>query len=457
MARWNSCNVLDATGETRQLWQFIPSGDALKQTLEAKMLPSEPLPAGPIGKDWQTLYRKKMNVAWLPSNKVFLRALQIPCNDVAEAKGMVELQLEKISTLPTNQIVWNFELMPGVLGPLRTALVVIAERPYVEEFLGKLEGQGYLADRLEVPFVDQLLATKVQHDGVYLYPSPGTDPQWCLAAWFYSGLLQTVSFFHLPTTPTERGKILQDHLHQSAWAGEADGWLTSAPRCFLVAAPETVALWEPLLQNVFETPLQVVAPPPDQQLAVLTARRSVATAPQGDLLPPEFLVRYHQQLVDRIWMRGLGAALAVYLLGVLIYFGLIQVVQFQYDGVDTKYRAAATPFTNAMKLKAQVQVLQEQLDLQFAALECYKAASDLIPEELQLDSMNFSRGKSFTIFGTAPPEANKKPSDYNEALRNAVDAKGQPLFFRVNPPAIITRANQLSWSFACDLKQNENE
>ena len=124
---------------------------------------------------------------------------------------------------------------------------------------------------------------------------------------------------------------------------------------------------------------------------------------------------------------------------------------------ETTSRTFSKRHTNAIKLKAQVAVLQEQLDLQFAALECYKAASDLIPEELQMDSMNFSRGKSFTIFGTAPPEANKKPSDYNEALRNAVDAKGQPLFFRVNPPAIITRGNTLSWSFACDLKQNENE
>lgn len=457
MARWNSCNVLDATGETRQLWQFVPSGESLRQTYEAKMLPSEPLPARPIAKDWQTLYQKKINIAWLRSDKVFLRALQIPCNDVTEAKGMVELQLEKISTMPVNQLVWSFELMPGVLGPLRTALVVIAERTYVEEFLGNLEGQGYLADRLEVPFIDRLLATKVMHDGVYLYPGPEAEPQWCLAAWFYSGLLQNVSFFHLPAAPEERGKTLREHLHQTAWAGEADGWLTSAPRCYLVADPVLQAVWEPLLQDVFDAPTQVVAPAPDAQLAVQTARRAAATVPQGDLLPPEYLTRYRQQLVDRIWMRGVGAALAVYLLGVLFYFAAIQFVQYQYDNLETQYRTAAGPYTNAIKLKTQVQVLQEQLDLQFAALECYKAASELMPDTLQLDGMNFNRGKSFTIYGVVPQDAAGKVGDYNEALRNAVDAKGQPLFIKVNPPTLSTRGATMSWNFACELKQNENE
>ena len=41
---------------------------------------------------------------------------------------------------------------------LQTVVVVIAARNVVEEFLGELEGQGYLADRLELPLLDQLQA-----------------------------------------------------------------------------------------------------------------------------------------------------------------------------------------------------------------------------------------------------------------------------------------------------------
>ena len=460
MSRWNSCNVLDATGENRQLWQFVPAASGPKQVLEARLMPSEPLPARTVGKDWQALVQTKINIAWFPSHKVFLRAIQLPCNDALEARGMVELQIEKISTIPANQAVWTFELMPGVMGPLRTALVVVAERAFVEEFLGGLEGQGYLADRLEIPFIDRLLALTSPEDGAHLYPGPDTGPQWCLAAWYYNGLLQTIGFLHLPETPETpetRSGLVRDHLRQSAWSGESDGWMTSPPRCHLVAGPETAAVWKPMLDGVFDAPVRVTAPIADAQIAAATVKRTAAADPSHGLMPVEYLTRYRQQLVDRVWMTGLAATLAVYLLGVLLYFAGIQVVQFQYDGLETQFRGAATPYTNAVKLKTQVQVLQEQLDLQFAALECYKAAAELLPESVQLDSMNFSRGKSLTLVGIVPQDSGSKVYDYNEALRNAVDAKGQPLFVKINAVNMSTRGSMISWTFSCDIKQNENE
>ena len=99
---------------------------------------------------------------------------------------MLDLQLEKLSPIPAQQAVWTFELLPATGGPLRTAMVVIAERTYVEQFLGKLEEQGYLADRLEVPFLDQLLATKVTGNGVWVYPGLGPDA--ARPAWWPGGM-----------------------------------------------------------------------------------------------------------------------------------------------------------------------------------------------------------------------------------------------------------------------------
>jgi len=68
-------------------------------------------------------------------------------------------------------------------------VVVIAERSVVEEFLGKLEGRGYLADRLEVPMLDQLEATPAMEDGlsrqseaaadVWMYPLCWPDRMPC--------------------------------------------------------------------------------------------------------------------------------------------------------------------------------------------------------------------------------------------------------------------------------------
>ena len=95
---------------------------------------------------------------------------------------MVELQLEKLSPLPVNQVVWSFELVPQSAGELQTVVVIIAERSLVEDFLGKLESAGYLADRLELPFVHQLLTTSIDGDGVWIYLQAGDTRALCLTA-----------------------------------------------------------------------------------------------------------------------------------------------------------------------------------------------------------------------------------------------------------------------------------
>ena len=175
MARWHSANILQAAGGNKRLWQFQLRGANPNLVREESKLPAEPLPPKLVSKDWQTLYQPKLNVAWLPADKVFLRVLQLPPADTfQETADMVELQLEKISPLPVAQIVWTFELLPKREG-LQTAIVVIASRNVVEQFLGKLEGESFLADRLEVPFIDQLFATKMGEDGVWIYPGVGSD------------------------------------------------------------------------------------------------------------------------------------------------------------------------------------------------------------------------------------------------------------------------------------------
>jgi hypothetical protein len=120
--------------------------------------------------------------------------------------------------------------------------------------------------------------------------------------------------------------LLRQQISQIAWAGELEGWLTSPPRWHLVAEGETAAVWEPLLNQVADQPVQLIAPIPQAQLAAQSARRAVQANGTANLLPPEFATRYRQQFVDRLWMRGLGAVVVVYLIGVVIYFGALQVL-----------------------------------------------------------------------------------------------------------------------------------
>src|ERR1043166_7832796 len=113
MARWYSANVLQATGEAKRLWQFIIRGNNPALAREESKLPTESLPTKLVAKDWQTLYQPRLNVAWVPADKAFLRGLELPAPGPFQGTGlMVEPSVEKPSPLPVAQIVWTFELVP---------------------------------------------------------------------------------------------------------------------------------------------------------------------------------------------------------------------------------------------------------------------------------------------------------------------------------------------------------
>src|SRR5207244_4487118 len=69
----NACNVLEVRPEARQLWQFEAHNGSFALSREQTSFPGEPLPANLVGRDWRTLFRRKLNVAWLPPEHVFLR------------------------------------------------------------------------------------------------------------------------------------------------------------------------------------------------------------------------------------------------------------------------------------------------------------------------------------------------------------------------------------------------
>ena len=374
---------------------------------------------------------------------------------------MLELQLEKISPLPVTQIVWSMELLPKQPeAALQTVIVVIAARDLVEQFLGKLETSGYLVDRLEIPSLHQLLDTEIDSEGVWVYPTVQAGNNLCLVAWWYGGNLQQIQLLHLPEGEN-RTALVVEQLTKTAWAGEVEGWLASRAHCHLVADEATAPLWEPGLMQWAGEPVTVTRPIPEPKLSELAARRASKGMSQTNLLPSEYAVRYQQQFVDRLWMGGLGAVLGVYILGVLIYFGALGVLNFQTKRVEGQVAVISNDYTNAVKLRERIDVLQNQLHLKYAALDCFKAVAEKLPADLTLNSFQFSRGQRLALQGTAPADQTTQVFDYNEDLRK-VKIDGQPLFSRVSPPKNNSRPGPagtpvLAWDFSCELSRRENE
>ncbi|MBA4149885.1 MAG: hypothetical protein H0X66_17375 [Verrucomicrobia bacterium] len=449
MARWNYANVLDVRPDSRKLWQFSASGN-FPLVREVTSRNGEGLPGNLVAKNWRSIWQPKLNIAWLPSDKIFLRVVQLPVADFAETLAMVEMQLEKLSPLPVGQIVWTIEILPKRAGELQSIIVVIVPRSLVEEFLGQLETHGYLPDRLEVPLLDQLLATEVRDEGVWIYLSD--DPETpCLVAWWYGGVLHNLTL--LPGVDVTEAHRLRDQVSQMAWAGELEGWLTSQPRWHLVATQETAALWEPILSE-WSGQTVVTAPPVDaKQLATLSAKRAARSGGSASLLPPEYSTRYHQRYIDRLWMRGMGALVILYLVGVVIYFSALQVLNYQLNSTKKDVAGLKKQHTEAVQLQERVRILEEQRHLKHAALDSWKASSDLLPQELTLTQINFQNSK-LTVYGTVPQDSMSKLTDYYESM-SKVPVNGAPMKLSTlsssTPRPGPGGTPIISWSFACEI------
>lgn len=194
--RWHSCNVLSAGTEARQLWQFAAKGGGFKLDRTQTVPANQALPTQWVFKDWRTLFQRKLNVAWLPPGQVFLRVAQFPEASPEETRAMVELQLERLSPVPVTQIAWTVHALPEIRDHQQTLIVVIVARDVVEDFLGTLEGQGFLADRLELSLLDELEAIPIREDGAYVHVSDGGPPDTALVAWWTGGILRNLSLLH---------------------------------------------------------------------------------------------------------------------------------------------------------------------------------------------------------------------------------------------------------------------
>jgi hypothetical protein len=322
----------------------------------------------------------------------------------------------------------------------------------VEEFLGRLEGERFLADHIEVPLLDQLQPVAAEEEGAWIYPA--ADKKTALVAWWFGGALQSLSYVYLPAGPNPQG-ALRDQFAQLVWAGELEGWLKTPPRWHLVAETAPASEWTAIFEPAVEAPLKVITPPAPSALASATTRRVAHGEAAANLLPAEFSTRYHQQFVDRLWLQGLGAALAVYIAGLVAYFAALTFLTHQTHVVEAVVADMGGSFTNALQLTARYQVLKDRQDLKFAALNCWQKTAELLPKGATLDALDFRDGAKLSLSGSAPADGVNPINDFNSAMRKA-EVNGQRLFSQVETLSFHQAANNtIDWSFVCELNHAE--
>ena len=456
MPRWNSCNILHKAPDSNRLWQFEAKGN-FKLNRELRSASDVPVPPKLVAKSWDSFWQPKLNVAWVPPENVFLRVIELPKSTFDETVSMVELQLEKLSPLPVTQIVWTIHILPQATGELQTVIVVVAARSAVEAFLGELEGKKFLADRLEVPMLDQLEAAGGAEDGAWIYPAANGNPHSALVGWWYGGVLRNVSIILLPPEG-DRAANLKGQLEHLIWAGELEGWLTGKPQWHLVADGVAAPEWETLLRKALDEPIKVSPPLSAADLAVRTARRATQSSnahPAAVLLPAEFSTRYREQFHDRLWLHGLYAAGIAYVIFVVIYFCGMQYSGYQNDKIQQQVAALADTYTNAMQIQAKYGVLQGRDNLKFAALDCWKQVAYCLPDGITLERFGFGDGQTLSLAGTTTSDQLQALDKFQSSLQSAKSDDGKPMFHQGDPLSYNMYQNNIRWNFSLQLVNGE--
>lgn len=443
-----------ANGAARgKVHAFSAARDGVRQDAVHDVPGDKPLPSGVAGRDWQLLLKPRLDVAWVASEAACLRVLELPTTEPSEIGPMVELQLEKISPIPAAQAVHGFEVLPGPAGSgSTTVLVAIMARTAVEQRLAALAEKGFVADRLDVPLAREL-AGCARGDGLWIVADPAGANGLVAVAWRVEGRLRHLDVLRM--APGEAGaRSLVAALTRVAWAAELEGWLSSIPPVRVVAPESMAASLAPVIAEWTGRGVPPVEPVRDEAAVAADSAR-VALARTGlTLVPEDVATRNRQAFVDRLWMRGLGSLGALYLMVVLGGLAWFTHKESELADEQVNARGLAQHYTNAMRLRDQVLILEEQANLRFAALDCWKAAVETLPDDLTLTSLNFVRGRTLRLDGTVDPSRREAVTRYNSELL-AVKARNQPLFSAVKPAQVQVRGTLATWSFEAELNRME--
>jgi hypothetical protein len=464
LPKWNDCNLVELKDESSLaacLWHFAIRDRQLSQKARTLHGEDAPMPSMQVEQAWRQFFSKRLNLTWLANEHLYLRVLHLPaCEDHDEIKQILEFQLEKISPVPVHQIVWSFELLPCPDPNQQTVLLALAESHAIESLLSKLDTLGYQTDWISFAALHGLADFKPQGDCIRVAWQPRNEASAdCMISWHIQGWAREVGLIHIPSD--QRGaKALIAHLNHTAWTGELEGWLQEAPKVIFEGPGEPPTPWQEATSQWTSHGIeQQTAPEPDQ-LSQRGAQRSILGQSSINLMPPSIHRGYRQRYIDGLWWSSLKGIGLVYLFGVGIYFAALEWKKTGNMDLQVALRSRANAYTNTMALQAKVNILQEQVDLKYSALDSLRVISELMPDGMSLISYNFRQGKILTLRGNVASDQTSRVTDYHEALIDA-QVDGKALFESVSDPSITAGATSRrnpgassTWSFNCELKRS---
>ena len=336
---------------------------------------------------------------------VLCQSLRLPTTQDDELKQMLELQIDNLTPLPLDEVVYSFEPIEKTETDTKV-LVVVARKAAVNERVAALEAAGLEA---EVVAVDALAVFRAlvrrnvlpgdERLNVFVLFSP-TAANVIVYSQGNPVAVRSIVVGDGSLHSAENQATLREELSRTLVATEAE-----MPRCEIGRV--TFATWSERLRGEVEELAHAwsdraefltngSAPSPALSLCSETATEE---AIRLNLLPDEWRERRRAARMRRTFIRGAITAGAVYLVAVLVFLTMMGIRKAQLSRVESDIRRQQGHFSRARELHKLLVEMQKQIDPKYSAIEVLRAVSALLPDNLKLISFEFKKDATVKLRG----------------------------------------------------------
>jgi hypothetical protein len=382
---------------------------------------------------------------------VLCQTLCLPATEPGELKQILDLQIDNITPLPLEEVVYSFERLETVEGQTRV-LVAIASKAAVNERVEALETAGLPP---EVVTVDALAMFRALGKRNVLHTDDRLNALVILTTTsanviiYSQGVPLTVRSIVLSAeaiTSGEGESLLREELQRTFVAAEAEHPQRAAGTVIFLAQSEELKSLAERVAGGLNAPSSFLTNGAAPSAALSLCLQCATDDPMRlNLLPDEWRQKRRAAALRQRLIRGVIAVGVVYALVLVVFLAALAVRSAQQRNIENEIKNVQGDFTKARQLQGEMLAMRKQLDTKFSALEVLREIVVRMPEGMRLNEFVFKKDESVGLKGQAPSAA--IAIDFQSRLEQC------ELFSKVTANRSSTEAGGLTkFDLLCTLK-----
>jgi len=336
---------------------------------------------------------------------VLCQILRLPATEPTELKQMLDLQIDNITPLPLEEVVYSFEPLAVADGQTQV-LVAIASKAKVNERVEALESAGLQPEMVSVDALAMFHALARRN-------LLATDDR--LNVLVILGLVSADVIVYSQVVPlavrslvlgAEGESVLREELQRTFVATEAGQPERAMGGVIFLAPGEELKAFAEKVANglTAQSSLLSNGTVPTAGLS-LCLQYATGEAAHLNLLPEEWRQKRQIKAFRRRLIRGAIALGVIYVLALAVFLTLLALKNAQFNRVVKEIKNQQKNYDAARQLEGELIAMRNQLDTKSSALEVLREITSRMPKDMQLTSFVFKKDLTLSLKGQAPSGA----------------------------------------------------